>query len=86
MSIAIIKNPDERNDPPRPLLEHLLALRDMFCFGGIAWAVCVVVAFAFSPQILSWLKSPAASSERRNRRAVTALPNNCFIIPLLFSG
>ena len=63
MSIDLIKNPDERNDPPRPLLEHLLALRDMFCFGGIAWAICVVVAFVFSPQILSWLKSPAASSE-----------------------
>lgn len=63
MAIELIKNPDERNDPPRPLLEHLLALRDMFCFGAIAWAVCVVIAGVFSPQILSWLKSPAAANE-----------------------
>ena len=36
MAINLIKNPDERNDPPRPLLEHLLALRDMVVFGGTA--------------------------------------------------
>lgn len=59
----LLQNPDERNDPPRPLLEHLLALRDMLVFAAIAWAVCVVIAAVFSPQILSWLKSPAATSE-----------------------
>ena len=63
MAIELIKNPDERNDPPRPLLEHLLALRDMFCFGAIAWAICVVICGVFAPQILAWLKSPAAASE-----------------------
>ncbi len=63
MAISLIKDPERRDDPPRPLLEHLTALRDMLCFGGIAWAVCVVVAGVFSPQILAWLKSPAAASE-----------------------
>ncbi len=63
MAIELIKNPDERNDPPRPLLEHLLALRDMLSFAAIAWAICVVLAGVFSPQLLAWLKSPAASNE-----------------------
>ena len=61
--MSFIKNPDARNDPPRPLLEHLAALRDMLVFAGVSWAVCVVVAGVFSPQILGWLKSPAAASE-----------------------
>ena len=63
MAISLIKDPGRRDDPPRPLLEHLMALRDMFAFAGVSWAVCVVVAGVFSPQILSWLKSPAAASE-----------------------
>ena len=61
--MPIIKNPDERNDPPRPLLEHLMALRDMLVFASVAWALCVMAACVFSPQILAWLKSPAAASE-----------------------
>lgn len=61
--MPIIKNPDERNDPPRPLLEHLMALRDMLVFASVAWALCVIAACVFSPQILAWLKSPAAASE-----------------------
>ena len=61
--MPLISNPDERNDPPRPLLEHLMALRDMLVFAAVAWAICVVVACVFSPQILAWLKSPAAESE-----------------------
>ena len=61
--MALINNPDERNDPPRPLLEHLMALRDMLVFAAVSWAICVVVACVFSPQILAWLKSPAAESE-----------------------
>lgn len=63
MSIELIKNPDERNDPPKPLLEHLMALRDMLIFGATAWALCVIVAGAFSPYILEWLKSPAADNK-----------------------
>ena len=63
MAIEFIKNPDERNDPPRPLLEHLMALRDMLVFAATAWAVCVVIAGVFSPYILEWLKSPAADNQ-----------------------
>ena len=63
MAIALLKDPDKRDDPPRPLMEHLMALRDMLVFAATAWAICVVVAGVFSPQILGWLKSPAAASE-----------------------
>ncbi len=63
MRLPQIANPDQRNDPPRPLLEHLLALRDMLVFAAVSWSVCVIVAGVFSPQILGWLKSPAAASE-----------------------
>ena len=59
MSIELIRNPDERNDPPRPLLEHLLALRDMLITGASAWIVCAIVAGASTPWIMEWLKSPA---------------------------
>ncbi len=54
---------DERNDPPRPLLEHLMALRDMLIFGAVAWTICAIIAAVASPYILTWLKSPAAASE-----------------------
>lgn len=63
MAISLLKDPDARNDPPRPLLEHLLALRDMLVFAFVAWAICATVAAVLSPQILSWLKSPAAQNE-----------------------
>ena len=58
-----MRNPDERNDPQRPLLEHLTALRDMFLFDAAAWVACVVLACVFSPDVLAWLKSPAAANE-----------------------
>ena len=60
MAIDLIAKPDERNDPPRPLLEHLLALRDMLVFAAVSWACGVVVAGIFAPQILELLKAPAA--------------------------
>lgn|SRR5574344_1682578 len=59
MAINLIKNPDERNDPPRPLLEHLLALRDMIVFGAVAWVVCATICAICTPWIMAWLKSPA---------------------------
>ena len=62
MAIEMLKNPDARNDPPRPLLEHMLALRDMIVFAALSWVACAVVACVFSPAILSWLKSPAADN------------------------
>ncbi|MGN0855323.1 MAG: twin-arginine translocase subunit TatC [Kiritimatiellia bacterium] len=58
MAISLIKNPDERNDPPRPLMEHFYALRDMFITMAMAWSVCFIVAAAFSPTIMDWLKEP----------------------------
>ena len=60
MAIDLIAKPDERNDPPRPLLEHLLALRDMLVFAAVSWACGVVVAGVFAPQILELLTAPAA--------------------------
>ena len=60
MAIDLIAKPDERNDPPRPLLEHLLALRVMLVFAAVSWACGVVVAGVFAPQILELLKAPAA--------------------------
>ena len=59
MAINLIKNPDERNDPPRPLLEHLLALRDMIVFGAVAWVACATICAMCTPWIMAWLKSPA---------------------------
>ena len=63
MALSILKNPDRRNDPQRPLLEHLFALKDMLVFSLIAWATAVIVCAVFSPQVLAWLKSPAANNE-----------------------
>ena len=59
MAINLIKNPDERNDPPRPLLEHLLALRDMIVCGAVAWVACATICAMCTPWIMAWLKSPA---------------------------
>ena len=44
-------------------MEHLLALRDMIVFAAVAWVACATVSCVFSPQILAWLKSPAAANE-----------------------
>ena len=35
----------------------------MLVFSAVSWSICVIVAGVFSPQILGWLKSPAAASE-----------------------
>ena len=64
MAINLIKNPDERNDPPRPLLEHLLALRDMIVFGAVAWVACATICAICTPWIMAWLKSPAGEDGR----------------------
>lgn len=59
MAIKLIKNPDERNDPPKPLLEHLLALRDMLVFAAVSWAIGVIVVGCFAPRIMDFLVRPA---------------------------
>ena len=63
MPLRILKNPDFRRDPQRPLMEHLLALKSALVFALVSWAVCVVIAAVFSPEALAWLKSPAAENE-----------------------
>lgn len=64
MAISRIKNLDERNDPPRPLMEHLFALRDMLIFAAIAWVLCVIIAGCFANYISDWIKSPDAVQGR----------------------
>lgn len=61
--MPLISHPEERNDPQRPLIEHLLALRDMLVVAAVSWTVCAIAAGVFSPEILAWLKSPAAANE-----------------------
>ena len=63
MGITLIKDPDRRDDPRRPLLEHLYALREMIVFAAVSWTLCAIAAGVFSPYILEWLKSPAAENE-----------------------
>lgn len=63
MAITVIKDPDRRDDPPRPILEHLMALREALVFAFASWAICAIVAGVFSPTILELLKSPAAENE-----------------------
>lgn len=64
MAIKLILDPDGRNDPPRPLMEHLKALRDMIVFGAVAWLVCAVISGCCTPWIMEWLKSPAGEDGR----------------------
>lgn len=59
MAIEFIKNPDARNDPPQPLMVHLLALRDMLIFGAVSWLICATIAGLMTPWVMAWLKSPA---------------------------
>lgn len=63
MAIELLSDMDQRNDPPKPLMEHLMALRDMLIHGGIAWVICFFVAAAASPWIFEWIKAPAASNQ-----------------------
>ena len=53
----------ERNDPPMSLFAHLRALQQSLTVALAAWVACVIVALVFSPQILAWIKSPAAESQ-----------------------
>jgi sec-independent protein translocase protein TatC len=63
VALVLIPDPDRRDDPERPLLEHLAALRGSLVEAVVAWLVCVALACCFSPAVLAWLKSPAAASE-----------------------
>ena len=54
-----MSDPDERNDPPRPFMEHLFALRDSVLGMAVSWVLCVIAAGIFSPQINKWIFGPA---------------------------
>ena len=54
-----MKDPNERNDPPRPFMEHLYALRDSVLGMAASWVICVIMAGVFSPQINKWIFGPA---------------------------
>lgn len=72
MAILPLNDGDARNDPPRPLMEHLLALRDMLIFGAVSWALCVVIALVFSNHIFGWLQEPLTSYLDSHKVALAA--------------
>ncbi len=61
---------DEPNDPPRPFMEHLMALRSCLIGAATAWVLCCIVAGVFAPTIIEWMQSPVAAYE--NERATEA--------------
>ena len=69
----LIKNPDEYNDPPRPFLAHIVALRACLIHSVLAWAICCIVVGVFSPLVLSWLKAPAAALEQAGKIKIVSL-------------
>ena len=69
----IIKNPDEYNDPPRPFFEHIVALRSCLINALLAWTCCCVLAGVFSPNVLTWLKEPAAALEAAGKIRIVSL-------------
>ena len=70
---SILKNPDEVNDPPRPFLEHIIALRTSLIRAAASWLICCVVAGCFSPHVLTWLKAPAKALEEAGRITIVSL-------------
>ena len=71
--MALIKNPDEYNDPPRPFFEHIVALRSCLINGLVAWAICCVVVGVFSPTVLGWLEAPAEALQKEGRIEIVSL-------------
>lgn len=61
MALTPIRDWDERHDPPRPLLEHLLALREALIFAFVSWLVGFGVALAAAPWVLSFITSRASA-------------------------
>ena len=48
---GLIKNPDEYNDPPRPFLEHIQALRSCLISALLSWVACCILVGVFSPMV-----------------------------------
>lgn len=73
ISKPILKDGDAVNDPPRPFMEHITALRDCLIHSVLAWAVCCIVAGVFSPKVLDWLRLPAEALEKAGRFQIQGL-------------
>jgi len=54
---------EENFDPPRPFLEHLMALRSCLVGAAVSWVICCLVAGVFSPAIIEWMQSPVSKYE-----------------------
>ena len=83
MAIALLKNPDERNDPPRPLMEHFYALRDMFVFMVVSWVICFTIAAFNSRTVMGWLQAPViqyCDAQEAERRAEAAAATNAVAV------
>ena len=59
-----------------PLMEHLLELRRRLIYAMVAFALCFIVCFAFSSDILRFLERPLAAAT--NHLIYTALPEVFF--------
>ena len=70
---GLINNPDEYNDPPRPFMEHIAALRSCLIYALLSWVLCCVFVGVFSPTVLSWLKAPAAELEAAGKIRIVSL-------------
>ena len=70
---GLIKNPDEYNDPPRPFMEHIAALRSCLIYALFSWVICCIFVGVFSPTVLSWLKAPAAELEAAGKIRIISL-------------
>jgi sec-independent protein translocase protein TatC len=70
---GLIKNPDEYNDPPRPFMEHIAALRSCLVYALLSWVICCVCVGVFSPTVLSWLRAPAAELEAAGKIRIVSL-------------
>lgn len=71
--LPVLKNPDESNDPPRPFMEHLVALRECLINAMIAWTVCCIVAGVFSPSVMAWLQAPADALVKAEKLRIVSL-------------
>ena len=69
----LIKNPDEYNDPPRPFMEHIVALRSCLIWALLSWVLCCIFVGVFSPTVLAWLKQPAAELEAAGKIKIVSL-------------
>lgn len=61
---------EEAFDPPRPFMEHLLALRSCLIGAALWWLACCITAGIFSPTIIGWMQSPVQEYESSRRNDV----------------